>query len=277
MNTPFTSRWVLSHLHPWILTSLDIQVQGHLQFHWLTNVPKVQDEDAMCLDLGEKNRCLRPGGRLPNDGSMGLVQLPTFTNTNQLNAGTENVASPMDPMGLWDLGTHLWSEKSHDCHCMVIFRRDFLPCYDLSYNQVMMKEASRLSICCFRDWRDGWCSNFELILLMVRKSRVSPVEDGSLSHYLPGKFTSQVVFLRNFWAISLTSFIHCFPTWDIKTNPMKTPKLMKLDFVVAVWTRWSCYPVFFRKTICCIFAVNVMNRTISNKRFKTCNQFCTSF
>lgn len=112
-----------------------------------------------------------------------------------------------------------------------------------------------------------------------RRSQVNPapVEDGSLSHYLPGKFTSQVVFLRNFWAISLTSFIHCFPTWDIKTNPMKTPKLMKLDFVVAVWTRWSCYPVFFRKTICCIFAVNVMNRTISNKRFKTCNQFCTSF
>ena len=54
MNTPFTSRWVLSHLQPSILTSWDIQVEGHLQFHWLTNVPKVQDEDAMCLDLGEK-------------------------------------------------------------------------------------------------------------------------------------------------------------------------------------------------------------------------------
>ena len=54
MNTPFTSRWVLSHLQPSILTSWDIQVEGHLQFHWLTNVPKVQDEDAMCLDLSEK-------------------------------------------------------------------------------------------------------------------------------------------------------------------------------------------------------------------------------
>jgi len=127
----------------------------------------------------------------------------------------------MDPMGLWDLGTHLWSEKSHDCHCMVIFCRDFLPCYDLSYNQVMMKEASRLSICCFRDWREGWCYNFELILLMVRKSRVSPVEVGSLFLYLPGKFTSQVVFLRDFWTIKivLTSFLHCFPTWDRTTNP----------------------------------------------------------
>ena len=137
---------------------------------------------------------------------MGLVQLPTFTNKNQLNVGTENVA--MDPMDLWDLGTHLWSEKSHDCHCMVIFRRDCLPCYDLSYNQVMMKEASRLSICCFRDWREGWCYNFELILLMLQKSRVSPVQVGSLSHYLPGKFTSQVVFLRDFWTINSIDVVY---------------------------------------------------------------------
>lgn len=175
----------------------------------------------------------------------------------------------MDPMGLWDLGTHLWSEKSHDCHCMVIFCRDFLPCYDLSYNQVMMKEASRLSICCFRDWREGWCYNFELILLMVRKSRVSPVEVGSLFLYLPGKFTSQVVFLRDFWTIKivLTSFLHCFPTWDRTTNPNDGTKAI---VCLAVWTRWSCYPDVCRKTICCI-----CNEPKANS--KRCNQFCTSF
>ena len=35
------------------------------------------------------------------------------TGTNQLNVGTEHVASPMDPMGLCDSGTHLICERKN--------------------------------------------------------------------------------------------------------------------------------------------------------------------
>ena len=66
MNTPFTSRWVLSHLQPSILTSDGTFKWSMSSSISLTDQP-AESSGWRCHVPGSrwKNRCLRPGGRFP--------------------------------------------------------------------------------------------------------------------------------------------------------------------------------------------------------------------